>query len=80
MPQLRSLAYRTDWFADLDAAEQGSQTDAVERVKRHHYGRLRYGFASFGHHLEPLSIGHHRVADQGHKREPEPEPEPEPNL
>ncbi len=62
------VAYRGGWFADLDAAEADrGETTAADRVLRHHHGRQRFGFASFGHSLEPLSIGNHRLRDEAHR-------------
>ena len=67
---LMFFAYRNGWFADLDAAETDrGETTATERVLRHHNGRQRFGFASFGHSLEPLAMGHHRVQDESHRRD-----------
>ncbi|MFZ1651951.1 MAG: MFS transporter [Candidatus Nanopelagicales bacterium] len=63
---LMIVANRTRWFADLDAAESDAGTTAIDRIRRHHNGRLRYGFASFGHSLEPLSVGHHRTREEAH--------------
>ena len=66
---LMLVAYRGGWFEDLDTAESDrGDTTATERVLRHHHGRQRFGFASFGHSLEPLSIGSHRVKDESHRR------------
>lgn len=64
---LMIVAARTHWFADLDAAETDAGTNATDRIRRHHNGRLRYGFASFGHSLEPLSVGHHRTREELHR-------------
>ena len=63
---LMIVANRTRWFADLDAVESDAGTTAIDRIRRHHNGRLRYGFASFGHSLEPLSVGHHRTREEAH--------------
>lgn len=66
---LMFVAYRTKWFADLDTAETDrGETTPTERILRHHNGRQHHGFVSFGHNLEPLSSGKHRVRDEGHRR------------
>lgn len=61
---LMGVAFRRRWFADLDAASAGLEEHPRDRVLRHHWGRHRDAFGSFGTGVEPLSTGKHRIRER----------------
>lgn len=60
---LLGVAFHRRWFADLDAASANREEHPRDIVLRHHWGRHRDAFGSFGTGVEPLSAGKHRIRE-----------------